>query len=205
MSKPKVTYFDFAGSRGEEVRLALVIAGVAFDDNRIARDVFARMRPDLPFGSLPIFEIPGHGMFAQSNAILRLIGRKHGLHPDDPWDGARHDAVMEACEDLRQRLSATSRMADAAEKKAARQALASDFIPRWARGIEELIGHGPFVGGAKPAVADIKIHVLEKALAVGTYDDIPTTVLEPFPRIKAAARGVADHPSVRAWYAPRAQ
>jgi prostaglandin-H2 D-isomerase / glutathione transferase len=32
MSMPKVTYFNFAGSRGEEVRLALVIAGVAFDD-----------------------------------------------------------------------------------------------------------------------------------------------------------------------------
>ena len=33
MPMPNVTYFDFAGSRGEEVRLALVIAGVAFDDN----------------------------------------------------------------------------------------------------------------------------------------------------------------------------
>jgi len=37
MANVKVTYFDFAGSRGEEVRLALAIAGVAFDDERIER------------------------------------------------------------------------------------------------------------------------------------------------------------------------
>jgi glutathione S-transferase len=203
MSLPKVTYFNFSGSRGEEVRLALVIGGIAFDDNRISRDEFARIKPDLPFGSLPLFEVPGHGVLAQSNAILRLIGRMHGLHPEEPWEGARHDAVMEACEDLRHRLSATSAMADAAEKKAARQALAADFIPRWARGIEGLIGEGPFVGGRQPAVADIKIHMIEKALGKGTYDDIPTTVLDPFAKLMAVARGVANHPRVLAWYAPK--
>ena len=83
MSMPKVTYFDFAGSRGEEVRLALVIAGVAFEDNRVKPDEFARMKVELPFGSLPILEMPGHGVFAETNAILRLIGRLHSLHPDD--------------------------------------------------------------------------------------------------------------------------
>jgi glutathione S-transferase len=204
MSTPKVTYFDFAGSRGEEVRLALVIAGVAFDDNRLKPDYFARIKSDLPFGSLPIFEVPGRGVFAETNAILRLIGRLHSLHPDDPWDGARHDAVLEACEELRQRVSATSRIADAAEKKAARHALAADYIPRWAKGIERLIGEGPFVGGAQPAVADIKVYMIEKALSGSTYDDIPTTVLDPFDRLKVVARGITSHPAVLAWYAPKA-
>jgi glutathione S-transferase len=201
MSKPKVTYFDFSGSRGEEVRLAMVLAGVAFDDCRIGRDDFAKIKAGLPFGTLPTFEVAGHGVLGQTNAILRLIGRIHGLHPDEPWDGARHDSVLEACEDLRQRLSATSRIGDAAEKKAARQALATDFIPRWAEGIEGLIGQGPFVGGAKPAVADIKIYMIDKALRGGTYDDIPTTVLDRFGRLQAVTKAIAAHPAVLAWYA----
>jgi len=203
MSMPRVTYFDFAGSRGEEVRLALVIASVAFDDNRVKDADFARIKSDLPFGSMPVFEVPGHGVFAETNAILRLIGRLNRLHPDDPWDAARHDAVLDSCEELRQRLSATSRIADPAQRKAVRQTLAAEYIPRWAQGIERLIGHGPFVGGAQPAVADIKIHVIEKALSGGIYDDIPTMILEPYARLKAAARGIANHPAVLAWYAPK--
>jgi len=201
MSKPIVRYFDFAGSRGEEVRLALTIAGVDFEDERVGRDQFAGMKSGLPFGSLPVLEVPGRGVFAQSNAILRLIGRLHHLHPDDAWDAARHDAVLEACEDMRQRVSATSRIADAAAKKAARVSLATDLIPRWAAGIEALIGEGPFVGGARPSVADIKIYVFAKGLEGGNFDDIPTTVLVPFARIRRVAEGVAKHPAVQEWYA----
>ena len=35
MSKPRLTYFDFAGSRGEECRIALHLAGIDFDDVRV--------------------------------------------------------------------------------------------------------------------------------------------------------------------------
>ena len=34
MTKPKLTYFDTAGSRGEEVRLALWLAEIDFEDHR---------------------------------------------------------------------------------------------------------------------------------------------------------------------------
>jgi glutathione S-transferase len=203
MSMPKVTYFDFSGSRGEEVRLALVIAGIAFEDVRIKDEEFAQLKSKLPFGALPIFEVPGHGVFAETNAILRLIGRVYGLHPNDPWESARHDAVLDACEELRQRLSATSRIADPAEKKKAREGLATGFILHWAQGIERLIGQGPFVGGAKPVVADIKIYMIAKALSGGTYDDVPATILDSFFRLKAVAAGIASHPAVLAWYAPK--
>lgn len=36
MTKPRLAYFDFAGSRGEECRIALHLAGVDFDDVRVA-------------------------------------------------------------------------------------------------------------------------------------------------------------------------
>ena len=120
MSKPIVTYFDFSGSRGEEVRLALVLAGMAFEDNRISRETFAKLKPDLPFAAVPTLELEGRGVFGQSNAILRLIGRKHGLYPEDPFEAARHDALMDAAEDLRHRIMPTARIADAAERACSR-------------------------------------------------------------------------------------
>ena len=38
MSKPKLTYFDFSGSRGEECRLALFVADIDFEDERLPRN-----------------------------------------------------------------------------------------------------------------------------------------------------------------------
>ena len=37
MTKPKLTYFDAPVSRGEECRLALHLAGVDFEDDRLKR------------------------------------------------------------------------------------------------------------------------------------------------------------------------
>jgi glutathione S-transferase len=200
MTKLKVTYFDFAGSRGEEVRLALAIAGLEFEDNRIDRETFGTLRADLPFASLPVLEIEGRGAIGQTNAILRLIGRLHGLYPEEPFDAARHDAVMDAVEDLRWRISRTIHIHDDAEKRAARQQLAEDYIPHWGVCVERLIGEGPFVGGDKPAVADVKVHVANKWLSDGRIDHIPPNLLDPCPKLKMAANGIETHPAVVAWY-----
>ena len=101
MPKPKLTYFDAPASRGEECRLALHVAGVDFEDDRIKRADWPALKPTTPFGSVPVLEMPGHPALAQSNAILVLIGRLHGLHPKDVFEAARHEAMMHHVEDLR--------------------------------------------------------------------------------------------------------
>ncbi len=201
MSGLTVTYFDFPGSRGEEVRLALAIAGVDFEDRRIDRATFARMKPDLPFGQVPTLEIDGHGVFAQCNAILRLVGRRYGLHPEDPFEAARHDALLDAGEELRQRIAATGRIEDPAARRTARQALARDYLPIWGGGVERLIGEGPFAAGARPSVADVKLHMLERWVNGGGVDDVPADALDAFPKLKALSEAVRRHPAVLAWYA----
>jgi glutathione S-transferase len=35
MSRPRLIYFDFAGSRGEECRIALHLVGIDFEDVRV--------------------------------------------------------------------------------------------------------------------------------------------------------------------------
>ncbi|MCB1990332.1 MAG: glutathione S-transferase family protein [Geminicoccaceae bacterium] len=201
MAEFKVTYFDMAGSRGEDVRLALVIAGRTFEDIRVDREAFLKLKPELPFGSLPVLEVEGHGVFSQTNAILRLIGRLCDLYPQEPFEAARHDALMDAVEDLRHRIGPTARIQDAAAKKAARQQLATDLIPRWGEGVERLIGQGPFVGGERPGVADIKLYMAHRWLGSGVLDDIPKDVLDHCPKLEAVAKGIATHPAVRDWYA----
>jgi len=203
MADLKVTYFDFSGSRGEEVRLALAIAGADFEDNRLARGRFNETRGDYPFGSLPVLDIAGHGVFAHSNAILRLIGRLYGMYPDDVYEAARHDGLLEACEEFRHRAGAT-RNDDMDKRMAARAEFASGFLPRWAQGVERVLGSGPFAGGAKPGVADVKLYIIHQFISGGTLDGVPVESFAPFGKFGAVAAGVAAHPAVVAWQAKHA-
>ena len=70
MAKYKLTYFDFSGSRGEECRLALHVAGVEFEDNRISREAWQILKPSTPYGAVPILETPGKPPLAQYLAAM---------------------------------------------------------------------------------------------------------------------------------------
>ena len=201
MTKPKLTYFDAPVSRGEECRLALHCAGVDFEDVRLAREAWLALKPNTPFGSLPIFELPGRPPLAQSNAILVLIGREHGLHPSNPFEAARHEALMSHAEDLRAAVTPTMRMSDEAEKKKAREALAGGFIPTWAGFAEKQLGDGPFVAGAKLHVVDIKLHMVVRWFARGTVDHVPATVFNGYPKLMRVHDAVRDDARIKAWYA----
>jgi glutathione S-transferase len=201
MSKPKLTYFDAPVSRGEECRLALHIAGVDFEDHRIKRPDWLALKPKTPFGSLPLLEMPGQPVLAQSNAILVLIGRLYGLHPKDNFEAARHEAMMQHVEDFRANVSPTLRMTNEDEKKRAREQLASTFLPVWAANADKQIGDGPFFGGAEIQVVDLKLHMAVRWMRSGSLDHIPPTVFDPFRKLIRVHDAVRDHAAVKAWYA----
>jgi glutathione S-transferase len=194
----KLTYFDFSGSRGEECRLALHVAGVEFEDDRIKNAQWPALKPTTPFGSLPVLEVEGKGRLAQSNAILGFIGRSWGLLPADPWEAAQHDAVLSAVEELRGRMHPSLRAQDDAEKKRLREALAADYLPAWGAFVEAIIA-GPFVGGERISVADIKLFVLGNWFSKGTLDHIPHDMLSRFPKVDRVCESVRTHPRVVDW------
>ena len=185
MSKPKLIYFDAPVSRGEECRLALHLAGVDFDDVRIKIADWPALKERTPYGGLPVLELPGVPALAHSNAILVLIGRRHDLHPTDDVDAARHEGMMQHVEDLRAKVSPTLRMGDA-EKKTAREALVADYLPAWARAAERNIERGPFFGGDRIHVVDLKIHMAVRWFNGGTGRPHPGHDLR---RLSEAHRG----------------
>ena len=204
MSKPKLTYFDAPVSRGEECRLALHIAGIDFEDERIKFTDWPARKPSTPFGSLPVFTVPGHPQLAQTNAILTLIGRRHGLHPKDDFQAAQHESVMASVEDLRAAIRPSMVTKDPEEKKRLREELARDTIPTWAKNVEQLIGDGPFFGGATVNVVDLKLFVTLRWLRSGVLDHIPADLLNGFPKLLRVVDAVGEHPRVKDWYQAKA-
>src|SRR5262249_51843414 len=154
-------------------------------DIRIGRADWPALKPTTPFGSLPLLELPGHPVLAQSNAILVLVGKRHGLHPKDDFEAARHEAVMQYVEELRANVSPTIRIADEQEKKKAREALVASFLPTWGANVErQLVAPaGPFFAGAALHVVDIKLYMAVRWFAGGKVDYIPATVFASFPKL----------------------
>ncbi len=201
MTKLKLTYFDFPSSRGEECRLALTVAGVDFEDNRVPRGEWSSVKATTPFGSVPTLEEEGRPALFECNAILTLIGRRFGLLPtEDDWEAARHEAVLSSCEAMRTKISATMGLKDPEEVKRQRLELAEGPLPTWATNMEKQI-QGPFVGGEKIGVADIKLYMIVGWIKKGILDHMPTDVFDRFEKLEAVYQGVKNHPAVVAWYA----
>jgi glutathione S-transferase len=200
MSKPKLTYFDAPVSRGEECRLALHLAGIDFEDERIKSGDWPAMKERTPYGAMPLLSLPGKPPLAHSNAILVYVGRSHGLHPTDAFEAARHEGMMEHVEELRFRVSPTIRMADA-EKQARRAELVAGFLPEWARAAERNITGAPFFSGAKIHVVDLKLHMAVRWFAGGKVEHIPATIFDAYPRLMGVHNAVREHAGVKSWYA----
>ena len=201
MNRPRLIYFDFAGSRGEECRIALHLAGIDFDDVRVKSDDWPAMKASTPFGAMPVLEIPGKAPLAHSNAILAFIGRQHRLHPADAFEAARHESLMCAVEELRHTIAPTLRITDPESRRQAREALAANELRTWGSQVERQIGDGPFIGGATLQVADLKLYMMVRWLITGTLDHVPTTVLDHCPKLLRLYRAVGEHEGVKAWLA----
>lgn len=202
MAKPKLAYFNFNGGRGEDCRLALHAAGVDFEDDRVDPPTWGARKPTTPYGALPTFERDGKTL-GQSNAILTLIGRENGMHPTDLWEAGRHEAILNAVEGLRSTVEKVMTVKDPEKKKAAREEMAAGPLQSWGGYFEAQLGDGPFLGGDKLFVADLKLWVVMKWFRTGGIDHVEKTVFDGFSKLTAHYNAVSNHPAVKSWYAAR--
>lgn len=103
MNRPRLSYFDMRG-RAEAIRLFLHATQTKFEDRRVVSgEEWAALKPELPFGVLPILEAQGV-LLCESHAILRHIGRTVTPATRDDRNSAEldiaHDAIAESQEDL---------------------------------------------------------------------------------------------------------
>eukprot|EP00171_Calliarthron_tuberculosum_P006947 IDg6947t1 len=93
-----LTNFDYKG-RAEAIRLAFIVGGIDFEDERISLEEFEqrRERGEFPFKLLPILKVDGK-TFAESNGILRYAGNLAGLYPKCITKAMSADIVLSALE-----------------------------------------------------------------------------------------------------------
>jgi glutathione S-transferase len=111
---------------------------------------------------------------------------------------------MAHVEDLRATLAPTLRIQDPEEKKKAREALVTNYMPLWAARTEKQIERGPFFAGDKIHVVDLKLHMAVRWFNTGKVDHIPATIFGDFPKLNRVHDAVRDHAGVKAWNAKQA-
>lgn len=204
MANLKLTYFDFDGGRGEPPRLALYIAGIAFEDQRVAGKDWPAFRDKTPFLALPTLEVDGH-VVSQSNSINRYVGKLSGLYPKDDWQAFLCDEVMDAAEDIGTAIGQTIDLAEDAKKKA-RQELIAGPLTRYLEQFQARLraGGGEYFVEKRLTVADLKVFMLLRWLRSGTLDYIPKDLVDRIaPQLVKHFERVAGHPKVAEYYQRR--
>lgn len=124
----KLTYFPIK-ARGEPIRLALSIAGLDFEDERLTKEQFVAIKETLPFKQLPVLTVDGR-TYAQSNAILRYIGKLDGkLYPQDAEEALSIDQILDHVEDIHKKIYPSLWEKDAVKKMELRKELVENTFP----------------------------------------------------------------------------
>ncbi|GMT27464.1 hypothetical protein PFISCL1PPCAC_18761, partial [Pristionchus fissidentatus] len=193
----KLTYFDLRG-RAESIRQVFAYAGVAFDDVRIPRDKWPELKPQTPFGQLPLLEVDG-APIAQSTAILRFLGKQFELTGKTPLEQAKLDMVVDQMNDFAADIKQFM-MVSIGFAQGDKEALYKDlFLPNRDKHFALLVKNitGDFILGH---ITWADIHLANSL--EGLVSKMPD-VLDGFPSLKAYMERVHNTPRLRAYLSTR--
>ncbi|KAJ3255366.1 hypothetical protein HK104_007153, partial [Borealophlyctis nickersoniae] len=191
-------------ARGEPIRLALHISSIPFVDERIEWSDWPALKSSTPFGELPVLHLEDGTQIAQSQAILRYVGKLSGLYPEDRVKAAKVDQVMAAFEDLSTQLQPSIYEENLPTRLQMRRDLIapSSRFTTLLRHLDALIasnGTG-FAVGSSLTVADLSLYGLVDWIQCGELDGITTEYIGQFPRVVKVAELVRENEKVNEWY-----
>jgi glutathione S-transferase len=195
----KLSYFNIK-NRGEAPRLALVIGGIEFEDERIDHTADSwkqELKPLCPFNQLPALTIDGK-IYAQSLSILRYCGKLAKLYPEDLEESLQVDMVLDHIEDMWRQVGGTMQLSPE-QKTIKRAELQDEILPRMFKCLENVVGNEYCVGD-KLSIADLLCYVFMNWLKMDIIDGIASkTVLSSFKRLNKIYENVDQNEKVVEW------
>jgi len=150
MTSYKLTYFNVR-ARAEVIRLIFAAAGVEYEDVRITRDQWPALKPETPFGQLPMLEVDGQKL-SQSIACARYLARKFNLAGKTEMDQARGDMLIDCFIDSIEPLIKFFKEADETKKAEVKKKYVEEQLPAYLTSLEALLSANH--GGDKFFVGD---------------------------------------------------
>jgi len=194
----KLTYFDVR-ALAEPCRFVFAYAGVAYEDVRLSKDNWPENKANYPWGTLPVLEVDGK-ILAQSNAILRYLGKTFNVAGDDGFEAAKCDEMVEAMSDLKKAAFPALMEKDEAKKAELVGTLQNEtilkFFTQWSKSIT---ANGGFLVGNKFSYADFCIASYLQIFNEG----LGGTLFNDFPDMKTHSDSVFNAKGIKEWVAKR--
>ena len=207
--KIKFIYLNAPFWRAEIGRIALHVGNIDFEDTRISRDEFLRLRKSgklddgttIPFRQIPCLIVDEQSI-NQTGGISRFCGKMSGLYPiENAVDAALIDQIIDMATDLTVLLGPSGKEKNEEKKKSMREKLAQGALVKKISFLEELLegGKGDWFVGKNITIADLAIWRLMGWFTSGMIDYLPTNLIAPFPNLKKVCLNVEKHPKVMEW------
>nr|UUB32734.1 glutathione S-transferase GSTs6 [Dendroctonus valens] len=150
----KLTYFDIMGL-AEPIRMLLSYGNLDFEDYRVPLERWPNVKPNVPFGQIPVLEFNGK-VFHQSIAISRYLAKQVKLVGKDDIEDMEIDAIVDVLMDFRSKVAKYHYDEDAAAKEAYAKTLFGEIVPYYLEKLDKQAKeNGGFLVGGKLTWADL--------------------------------------------------
>lgn len=202
MPKYRVTYFNAKGL-AEATRIALCAAGQTFEDRRLTSEEWGKLKPDIPQGQLPMLEVDGK-IVGQSGAMIRFVGREHGLYGDGNLESTAVDTVLETMGDLLREMFKLFTEKDEEKKKELLKEFGETTIPKFVAVFCKMLcdNGGDYIVGTKLTIADILLYQRFAGISDFLGPEAAKSFLEN-DKLKAHSERVAAYPGIKEWIEKR--
>lgn len=187
----RLWYFNRRG-RAEPARLMFAEAGVTYSDKRFEKADWPALKKTMPFGQVPVLEMPGIRL-AQSSAIHKYLATKFNMYGSSAEENALIDSVAEAVSELRYKQVMAHR-----ENKL--DHFHADVLAEWVPYFEGILAKSKssFYVGDRLTYAD-----LVSFNAFHTITARYPTALSKYPRVAAHTHAIGQRPRIAAWLKDR--
>lgn len=222
-TRPKLAYFAIEGV-AEQVRIALSVAGIPFDDVAIPFTEWQSHKSSTKFGQLPEMTLPDGTIVTDSMAMLRLAGEadeEGKLYPANIALRIKVESALGLVGDLTRAWSPALAISMRPERfgypskeewtdadvivKKLRVNFIENELPRFMQYFAGLVKEngGHFLTGEHLTIADISAYQAIHYFRRGLADHVPADCLEKYPEILEWMGRVEGHEKVAAYKASK--
>ena len=203
-----IIYFNFPFWRAEVSRIALNIGKIKYDDIRVDRDEFIRVRSSgkldngtiIPFHQLPCLIVDNESI-GQTAGIARYCGKLSGLYPsDDNLLAVKIDQYIDLMTDITVLTFNAGRDLEPEEKIIKRKEFFDQEFTRKFKMLEKNISNnGKTIIANNFNISDIALWSFVNWITSGSIDGFPNNILNDYPKIGKVFKYVKALPEIKNW------